>query len=121
MDSLSLVLKVSVSDVALASKWYNEKLGFTPIYSTGDIWVRMTIPGYTKVTYGLSKDNLPTNSDGQVTTFVVSDIVKAKKDLEDKGVVVGPIENPSPGIQLAFFQDLDGNKLGLREEGITES
>lgn len=121
MDSQSLLLKVSVSDVKLASKWYSEKLGFTEIFSVGDIWVRMMIPGYAAITYGLSKDDHPTNSGGQVTTFVVSDIVKSKKELEDKGVPVGPIENPGEGIQLAFFKDLDGNSLGLRQEPSTKS
>ena len=121
MNSLSLLLKVSVSDIVVASKWYSDKLGFTEIFSYEDIWTRMTIPGYTAITYGLSKDGHPTNSGGQVTTFIVSDIATAKKELEDKGVDVGPIENPGNGIQLAFFKDLDGNSLGLRQEPTSKS
>ncbi len=116
MESKGLLLKVSVSDIQTASKWYSEKLGFKEIFSFGNIWIRMSIPGYENITYGLSKDDKPTNSGGQVTTLIVEDIEKTRQELINKGVPVGPIESPGAGIKLAFFKDVDGNSLSLRQE-----
>lgn len=121
MDTLSLLIKVSVADVSAAKTWYKEKLGFKVLFQYEDIWVRMEIPGYTNVTYGLSKDNHPHNSGGEVTTLIVSNITIAKAELEDKGVTVGPIIEPGADVKLAFFSDLDGNSLGLRQESTTKS
>ena len=121
MDSLSLLIKVSVADVKKASEWYQDKLGFTVLFQYEAIWVRMAIPGYSNVTYGLSNDSHPKNSGGEVTTLIVSDIVSAKAALEAKGVTVGPIEEPGAAVKLAFFSDLDGNSLGLRQEPTNKS
>lgn len=116
MQTKGLLIKVSVADVNTASTWYQEKLGFVQIFPYEDIWVRMSIPGYEHVSYGLSKDSNPTNSGGEVTTLVVPDIEAARTELIAKGVTVGPIENPGAGVKLAFFKDPDGNSLGLRQE-----
>lgn len=121
MDTASLLIKVSVSDLNESVKWYQTKLGFTSIFQYEDIWCRMAIPGYTAITFGLSKDDHETSSGGEVTTFIVSDIVTTKADLEAKGVSVGPIENPGADVKLAFFKDLDGNSLGLRQESTISS
>lgn len=116
MEIKSLLIKVSVDNVQTASQWYQDKLGFVETFTFGNIWVRMSIPDNEHTTYGLSKDDGPTNSGGQVTTFVVENIEQARQGLIDNGVPVGPIENPGAGIKLAFFNDLDGNSLSLREE-----
>ncbi len=116
MEIKSLLIKVSVDNVQTASQWYQDKLGFVEKFSFGNIWIRMKIPKNKDTTYGLSKDGHPTNSGGQVTTFVVENIEQARQELINNGVPVGPIENPGAGIKLAFFDDLDGNSLGLREE-----
>ena len=121
METKGLLLKVSVADVQTACQWYTEKLGFKEIFSFGSIWIRMSIPGYENITYGLSKDGTPTNSGGQVTTLIVEDIEKARQELIDRGVSVGPIESPGAGIKLAFFKDLDGNSLSLRQEPNSKS
>lgn len=121
METQSLLIKVSVADVSNASKWYQEKLGFVEIFKYENIWARMSIPGYTNITYGLSSDNHPTNSGGEVTTLIVPNVVIAKAELEEKGVTVGPVIEPGAGVKLAFFSDLDGNSLGLRQEQETAS
>lgn len=115
-----VLVKVSVQNVQLASQWYSEKLGFQEIFKFGDTWARLAIPN-NSVTIGLSKDGHPTNSGGEVTTFIVPDIKTAKLDLESKGVTVGPIEDAGAGVYLAFFNDLDGNSLGLRQEQSSNS
>ncbi len=109
-----VLVKVSVRDVVVAKNWYVQNLGFKVESTYSDTWVRLSIPP-TSTEYGLSKDGQTGDSGAQVTTFIVPDIVAARNQLIANRVNVGPIENPGDGVQQAFFKDLDGNGLGIRQ------
>lgn len=109
-----VLVKVSVSDVAVATNWYVRNLGFKVESTYSDTWARLSIQG-TGTEYGLSKDGHTGDSGAQVTTFIVPDIAAARNQLIANGVDVGPIEDPGDGVQQAFFKDLNGNSLGIRQ------
>ncbi|MDQ1306252.1 MAG: glyoxylase family protein [Actinomycetota bacterium] len=110
-----LVVRLNVADVEVSATWYESKLGMAPDHRfDAPHWRQFNLNGVVGAAVGLSQDQ-PVGNGGSVVTFVVSSIERARDELMKEGITVGPIENPGHGVQLALFQDLDGNNLALRQ------
>ena len=112
----AFVAKVNVSNLAASLEWYESKLGLIPdpSFQTAT-WAQLNLPGIPQVAIGLSVAPQGIGTAGAVSTFVVDDITAASNGLIEQGVQVGPITNVGDGVLLCFFQDPDGNTLGLRQ------
>lgn len=115
--SAGFVSKLDVSDLDASIEWYSGKLGLTldPNYRTAQ-WAQMNIPGIPGMAIGLWEGG-SVGTGGSVPTFVVDDIAAVRESLIASGVDVGPVEDVGDGALLAFFQDPDGNQLGIRQNG----
>lgn len=111
-----LVIKLDVSNLENSVDWYQSKLGFIldPRYSTSD-WAQLNLPDFRQTAIGLHFDPARTGTKGESTTIVVDDLETARSGLIERGVDVGPIEEISNGVKLAFFADPDGNSFALRQ------
>lgn len=111
----AFVMKVNVTDIEKSLEWYEQKLEMKhdPRYDVPGWWAQLKVLGMPRLAWGLNKGKPVPGSD--TPTFVVRNIVKARKELLSRGVAVGPIEEPGKGVKLAFFSDPDGNQLGLRQ------
>lgn len=112
------VAKLDVSNLDASVSFYAEKLGFQldEKYRTSN-WAQLNIPE-SDVAIGLDASH-GTHLGGCVPTFLVDNIETARQNLIDKGVEVGPIEEPGDGVRLAKFKDPDGNELMLRQNPLT--
>jgi|SRR5579863_2483857 predicted enzyme related to lactoylglutathione lyase len=112
---------VPVRNLANARQWYIEKLGLNngPKDASDD-------SGFPFVALQIRKDEFLTlietpttaaKSDGEVARiFFASNLRKAQKWLNDRGVVTDAIEEDSGGNKLFHFHDLDGNRLEVCQE-----
>lgn len=114
----AFVTKMDVSDLDKSANWYEQRLGLVhdARFDT-PTWRQFSVPGIARVAIGLNRDPAGVGSGGSVGTFVVSNISAARHGLIEHGVDVGAIIDVGHGVQLAFFQDPDGNALGLRQNG----
>lgn len=124
MKVLEHVAVVADDPESLAG-WYCEKLGFE-LLSKGTV-----VLGDTEISYhflGLSGGALLEilNSNGKPRTrkedddagirhiaFLVEDMDASRRDLEEKGIEVGPIRELPNGTKLTFFRDPEENILQL--------
>lgn len=117
MKDYAVVAKVNVANMDTAVNWYKTKLGceLNSQVTQDPAWRQLYIPNLpTIVQIGLYQS--PKVGTGSAAfTFVVKDIKSARNDLEGRGVTVSSIIDVGQGVQLAFFNDPDGNKLGLRQ------
>ena len=117
---LETTCAVNVHDFNAASKWYQDVLGFTPMYELPDIgWGEFctNVPG---MTVGLSQVEPGSNDapgpGGATLTFGVVDIDKSRALLEAKGVRFDGETREIPGmVKLATFFDPDGNTFMLAQ------
>lgn len=110
-----LVARLNVADVQKSATWYTSKLGLIPdprFDAPG--WRQLNVSGVIGAAVGLSQGQ-PVGNGSSVVTFVVPDIELARNELVNQGIVVKPIEHPGHGVRLAYFQDVDGNNLALRQ------
>jgi catechol 2,3-dioxygenase-like lactoylglutathione lyase family enzyme len=110
-----LVARLNVADVQTSATWYTSKLGLIPdprFDAPG--WRQLNVSGVVGAAVGLSQGQ-PVGNGSSVVTFVVPDIELTRNELISQGIVVKPIEHPGHGVQLAYFQDPDGNNLALRQ------
>lgn len=111
---------INVTDFKAASKWYQEVLGFTPMYELEEMgWGEFltNVPG---MTAGLSQVEPGSNDapgpGGATLTFGVFDIDKSRSLLEEKGVRFDGETREIPGmVKLATFFDPDGNTFMLAQ------
>ncbi|HSL83914.1 MAG TPA: VOC family protein [Thermoanaerobaculia bacterium] len=115
IGSYAVVSKVNVSNLDSSVSWYEKNLDLklNAAFNT-PTWRQLNAPGIKQFAVGLNQGGA-TGTGGAALTFVVTDIKKARQELIDKGVDVGPIDEPGLGVLLAFFKDPDGNSLGLRQ------
>ena len=115
------VSKVNVTNLNVTVTWY-QGIGFiedTDLRTA--TWAQVCDPSNPAFSVGLNLDEA-TGTGQQVTTFVVEDIVVARTALalviadysptNPNGVK--PIESYPP-VQMAYFNDPDGNALALRQ------
>jgi catechol 2,3-dioxygenase-like lactoylglutathione lyase family enzyme len=126
VKKLSMVSLV-VSDMEKAKEFYAEKLGLAVAtdYRQNDDnwWVTLTFPGNgATITLARSSttNNEPPGPDTVSLYFSTSDIAAAHKELDEKGVEIGEIQNDlyGPGSGVKFFQvrDPDGNQLTFAQD-----
>lgn len=112
-----LTIAFQVSDLAQATLWYRDVLGFKLKYEMKDVgWCELTTasPG---VTVGLSQVEEPKVGAGPVPTFGVKDIDAARSSLETQGVrFEGETQEIPEMVKLARFFDPDGNCLMLYQD-----
>lgn len=107
-------MAVDVRDVAVARRWYAERLGLG--YSSpnvekdeGDM-----VLGYSAndpVIYLVHHDKRPKNKSGRAPIMFTRKLPRAHDFLSSRGVDVGPIQSDSGGNQFFRFRDLEGNEL----------
>ena len=112
-----LTLSMSVKDRKASTQWYTENLGFKLLYDVAEIgWCELAteVKG---VNIGLSDSKSPKTGAGTVPTFGVSDIDKARTQLESRKVRFDGPTHEIPGmVKLATFFDPDGNALMLYQD-----
>jgi catechol 2,3-dioxygenase-like lactoylglutathione lyase family enzyme len=107
---------IGVSDMERSRSWFQELLGFEPIYTLAD-WgwceLRTPIPG---VNLGIGQEQTVTPQGGATLTFGVTDIVAARAHLEGNGVRFdGETREIEGMVRLATFYDPDGNTFMLAQ------
>jgi predicted enzyme related to lactoylglutathione lyase len=116
------LVPIPVADVDRAKAFYTEQLGFaadvdvTP--APGVRVVQLTPPGSAcSIGIGTGLGAYDGREPGSVKALhlVVEDIEKAREELVDRGVDVGPVEDVGGGVKYAGFSDPDGNTLTLQE------
>ena len=111
-----LTCAMSVSNMEKSIEWFQENLDFKLIYKMDEMgWCEMETP-VQEVRLGLSQVEKFEVKGGITLTFGVSDIDKAKKQLEEKGVKFdGDVYIIEKMVKLATFFDRDGNSFMLFE------
>ena len=115
-----LTCAMSVSNMEKSIEWFQENLDFKLIYKMDEMgWCEMETP-VQEVRLGLSQVENFEVKGGITLTFGVSDIDKAKKQLEEKGVKFdGDVYVVEKMVKLATFFDRDGNSFMLFQ-GLSE-
>lgn len=106
-----LTCSVSVIDIQVSMKWYQDVLGFELLYYMEDLgWCELKSP-VEKVNVGLSQvEKMPPPGGNAVLTWGVKDIESATGELMNLGVKFdGDIRTISGMVKLATFFDIDGN------------
>jgi catechol 2,3-dioxygenase-like lactoylglutathione lyase family enzyme len=107
---------IGVSDMERSRSWFQELLGFEPIYTLvewGWCELRTPIPG---VNLGIGQEETLTPQGGATLTFGVTDIAAARAHLERNGVRFDGATREIEGmVRLAIFYDLDGNSFMLAQ------
>jgi predicted enzyme related to lactoylglutathione lyase len=118
---LELVI-LPVTDVDRAKAFYRDRLGFTEDVDVrphdGVRVVQLTPPGSAcSITIGTGLPAFTDMTPGTVKGLylVVADIEKARTELTDRGVDVGPVEDVGGGVKYAWISDPDGNTFTLQE------
>src|SRR5512145_2277896 len=126
VNKLSMV-SVVVSDMKKAKEFYAEKLGLEVAtdYRQNDNnwWVTLTLPdGGASITLARSSTthNEPPKPDTISFYLSTSDIAAAHKELNEKGVKPGKVQDNlyGPGSAVKFFQlrDPDGNLVTFAQD-----
>jgi len=121
------MVSVVVSDMKRAKEFYAEKLGLEVAtdYRQNDNnwWVTLTLPG-SGASITLARSSTTSNEPPKPGTLgfylSTSDIAAAHKELSEKGVKLGEIQDNlyGPGSSVKFFQlqDPDGNQVTVAQE-----
>lgn len=108
---------VGVTDLAAATKWYTEVLGFKHLYTMAEHgWCELQthIPG---MMVGLSQREEVKVGGGAVLTFGVKNIEEAHEGLKKHGTKFdGDIIVVPEMVKLVTFFDPDGNTFMLAED-----
>ena len=108
MKSVEIIM-IPVNDRQKAKEFYL-KLGFQVIVEApgahGETWIQMGLPG---------SDTTISLAGFQGIICEISDIEKEIKELHEKGIEVGNIDD-TPWGRFAWLKDLDGNSLCLHEK-----
>lgn len=112
----SVVIKIEVSNLERSTDWYVNKLQLeVDTAFDAQTWRQLIIPDNPNVVIGLHLNQGGDGVGGKKVTFVVTDIRVAHEALLRQGVDVQPVVDIEGSVKLAFFEDPDGNVLGLRE------
>ena len=120
MDMKLELVPIPVADVDRAAAFYVEQLGFVKDVDVRPVEgvrvVQLTPPGSAcsiGVGTGLPVYEAPPGS-VRGLHLVVTDIEKARAELVDRGVEVGPVQDVGGGVLYAAFEDPDGNGWTLQ-------
>lgn len=115
-----IVARVNVPYVEEAIEWYETHLGLKnhDDFHVEGVWAQLNFPGIENFALGLSVGiPNPNPPEVYVTTIVVDNIESAAEELKKAGVNIGDIMEVGKGVKLAYFTDLVGNSLALRQNG----
>jgi predicted enzyme related to lactoylglutathione lyase len=120
MDFKLELVAVPVSDVDRAKAFYTEQAGFNADHdhtvSEEIRFVQLTPPGSAcSIALGKGIVDAPPGS-VKGLQLVVSDIEAARRELVDRGVDVGDVQD-FPWGRFVFFSDPDGNGWAVQEIG----
>ncbi len=112
----TITFAISVSDRHASARWYEEKLGFEPLYHADELgWSEMKTMTE-GVTLGLGEQGEP-NPGNSVPVFGVDDMDTARSALEGAGVKFDGDTMVVEGmVKTATFFDPDNNALMLAED-----
>lgn len=112
----TLTLALSVRDRHASAKWYEEHLGFAPLFHVDDVGWSELATNIEGVTLGLGEQAEPTPGN-TVPVFGVDDIAKARAGLEAAKVRFdGPTQTIEGMVATTTFYDPDGNALMLAQD-----
>jgi len=126
INKLSMV-SVVVSDMKKAKEFYAEKLGLEVAtdYRQNDDnwWVTLMLPGG-GASITLARSSATSNEPPKPGTLgfylSTSDIIAAHKELKEKGVKPGEVQDdlygPGSGVKFFQLQDPDGNQVTFAQE-----
>jgi catechol 2,3-dioxygenase-like lactoylglutathione lyase family enzyme len=100
-----------VSDPLKSAEWYKDVLGIEPLdVLTQPPRVQLKTQGTMLV---LHRGRTKRCEDPTYVHFHVDDFDSAVALLRQRGVQLGDIFSPSPGLRIVNFPDPDGNMLGI--------
>lgn len=121
METSMVVATIPVTDLDRAKSFYQETLGLELLWEN-PASVRFGCGGGTELSVFRRG---PSTADHTLAHFEVPDIETAVRDLEDKGISFidyadGPLQTTGHIARIgpargAWFQDPDGNTIGLRQ------
>lgn len=116
------LVPIPVKDVDRAKAFYRDRLGFVEDVDVrpaeGVRVVQLTPPGSAcSIGFG---EGLPAYDEAPAGSIkalhlVVENIDRARQELLERGVEVGPTQDVGGGVKYAGFADPDGNTLTLQE------
>ena len=118
MDWRLELVQVPVSDVDRAKAFYTEKVGFNADHdhtvNEQIRFVQLTPPGSAcSIAIGKGLSQMPPGS-VQGLQLVVPDVQAARKELVERGVEVGEVQE-FPWGSFVFFSDPDGNSWAVQQ------
>ncbi|MEJ6403185.1 VOC family protein [Yoonia sp. 2307UL14-13] len=112
----TITIAMSVKDRHASAKWYEDTLGFEPLYHMDEAgWSEMkTMTEGVTLGLGEQTDPKPGNA---VPVFGIADIAAGRQKLEAAGVKFdGPTETIEGMVSTATFYDPDGNAMMLAQD-----
>ena len=111
LSSAPVAPTLAVNDLQRARRFYEERLGFEV-----ELQVAETVRYRCGSGTGLAIFERPmTPVDRTVAAFEVADIEAEIAELNSRGVEVEGVMTLASGVRRAFFQDPDGNIIGIRQ------
>ena len=112
----TITIALSVKDRHASADWYENMLGFAPLYHADEAgWseLQTNTPG---VTLGLGEHTQPAPGNC-VPVFGIADLDAARQTLEEAGVKFdGPTDVVEGMVKTATFYDPDGNDMMLAQD-----
>lgn len=117
----TVLVQLHVADMEKSIRFYRDVLGFALYEQRPELqWAKLHSP-VLNVEIGLGSSAGGKDSGGMSLNFGVSDIDKARAELESRGVkFAGPTITIPNVVKLADFTDPDGNKIRLAQ-GLSEA
>jgi predicted enzyme related to lactoylglutathione lyase len=115
VDLLEVILYVQ--DMNKQVVFYRDQLGLTVTYPAGlsdyakEFWVTLGTGMCTLVLHGGGQRRL--GADSPKIVFRVTDIHAARAELLTRGVKLGEVRSPAPGVFVADGEDPEGNKFSI--------
>jgi predicted enzyme related to lactoylglutathione lyase len=113
-----------VQDMGAQVSFYRDVLGLEvkePLDRgdwTGVHWVELETGSCTLALHVGGQRRL--GADAPKIVFRVSDVPAARQQLVQRGVPMGEIRSPAPGVQVADGVDLEGNRFSIESRGSAE-
>jgi len=109
-----------VADMPGQVVFYRDRLGLAIKYPAGladystEYWVEFETGGCTLVLHGGGQKRL--GADAPKIVFSVADIHAAREALVERGVTLGEVRSPAPGVWVADGQDPEGNQFSIESK-----
>ena len=109
-----------VADMPAQVSFYRDRLGLTVKYPAGlndystEYWVEFETGACTLVLHGGGQKRLGVYSPKLV--FSVSDVAAARETLLERGVRLGEVRSPAPGVTVADGADPEGNHFSIESK-----